>query len=97
MCVALQSGYQRYSAMADGGSGDGEQLAPAWGVPRTRIPWAAPWFHGRRTWDRNVVEATLGAWAGAACAGLGPSALAAQGRAHFINAYTTHVPKENLR
>jgi DDE_Tnp_1-associated len=63
MCVAMLCGYRRYSAIADWGRCDGQQLARALGFTQGQTPCAATLHHVLRQRDGSLVEAALGAWA----------------------------------
>ena len=54
----MRCGYRRYRALADGGRGDGQKLARAWGGTQAKT---------------HVVEAPLGAWAARVLAALPPA------------------------
>jgi hypothetical protein len=62
-CAAMLCGVRSYSAIAEWGRNQGEDLAQALGFTRGSMPCAATLFLAFRSVDRTQVETALGAWA----------------------------------
>jgi hypothetical protein len=73
MCVAMLCGFRSYSAIADWGRCDGQELAQALGFTHAKTPCAATLYRVLRQLDGNMVEATLGLWAASALTALPPA------------------------
>ena len=73
VCVAMLCGYRSYSAMAAWGRCYGQKLALALGFTQAKTPCAATLYHVLRQLDKNLVEATLGAWAESVLMALPPA------------------------